>query len=118
MLIERIEGETAPPGRLTQYVRPLWLTPSQDRLFQEGAGERRRFLDRLAFAAEPIHAAHANAYERALRERMRLLTADERPDPAWVTALEGRMAEAGARRRAHRHRCQWSSRRRQLRSAR
>jgi DNA replication and repair protein RecF len=91
----RIEGETAPPGRLAEHVRPLWLTPAQDRLFLEGAAERRRFFDRLVFAAEPIHAAHVGAYERALRERSRLL-ADAAADPAWLSALEGRMAEAGA----------------------
>ena len=92
----RIEGEAVPPGRLAEHLRPLWLTPAQDRLFLEGAAERRRFFDRLVFAAEPIHAAHAGAYDRALRERSRLL-AEGGADPAWVTALEGRMAEAGAR---------------------
>jgi DNA replication and repair protein RecF len=92
----RIEGEAVPPGRLAEHLRPLWLTPAQDRLFLEGAAERRRFFDRLVFAAEPIHAAHAGAYDRALRERSRLL-AEEGADPAWLTALEGRMAEAGAR---------------------
>src|SRR5580704_1819064 len=92
----RIGGETVPPGRLAEHMRPLWLTPAQDRLFLEGAAERRRFFDRLVFAAEPIHAAHAGAYERSLRVRTRLL-ADEAPDPAWLTALEARMAEAGAR---------------------
>src|SRR5579871_1072099 len=94
--VVRIEGETVQLGRLAEHLRPLWLTPAQDRLFLEGAAERRRFFDRLVFAAEPIHAAHAGAYERALRERSRLL-AEEGPDPAWLTALEGRMAEAGAR---------------------
>jgi len=92
----RVEGETVPPGRLVEHLRPLWLTPAQDRLFLEGASERRRFFDRLVFAAEPIHAAHVGAYERALRERSRLLS-EEGADPAWLTALEGRMAEAGAR---------------------
>jgi len=92
----RIEGETVQPGRLAEHLRPLWLTPAQDRLFLEGAAERRRFFDRLVFAAEPIHAAHAGAYERALRERTRVL-ADEPPDRVWLAALEGRMAEAGAR---------------------
>jgi DNA replication and repair protein RecF len=94
--IVRIEAETVPPGRLAEHLRPLWLTPAQDRLFLEGAADRRRFFDRLVFAAEPIHAAHAGAYERSLRERTRLL-ADDAPDPAWLTALEARMAEAGAR---------------------
>ena len=93
----RVEGEPAPPGRLAEFVRPLWLTPAQDRLFLEGAAERRRFFDRLVFAAEPIHAAHAAAYEQALRERGRLLAGETPPDPAWLTALEARMAEAGAR---------------------
>ena len=93
----RVEGEPAPPGRLAEFVRPLWLTPAQDRLFLEGAAERRRFFDRLVFAAEPIHAAHAAAYERAMRERGRLLGGETPPDPAWLTALEARMAEAGAR---------------------
>jgi DNA replication and repair protein RecF len=92
----RIGGETVPPGRLAEHMRPLWLTPAQDRLFLEGAAERRRFFDRLVFAAEPIHAAHAGAYDRALRERSRLL-AEDGADPAWLTALEARMAEAGAR---------------------
>jgi len=91
----RIGGETTPPGRLAEHARPLWLTPAQDRLFLEGASERRRFLDRLVFAAEPIHAAHAGAYERALKERGRLL-AEPGADAAWLTALEGRMAQAGA----------------------
>jgi DNA replication and repair protein RecF len=91
----RIEGETVPPGRLAEHLRQVWLTPAQDRLFLEGAGDRRRFFDRLVFAAEPRHAAHAQAYEKSLRERMRLLT-DGPADPAWLDALEARMSEAGA----------------------
>jgi DNA replication and repair protein RecF len=91
----RLEGETVPPGRLADHVRQVWLTPAQDRLFLEGAGDRRRFFDRLVFAAEPGHAAHASAYEKAQRERMRLLT-DGPADPAWLDALEARLSEAGA----------------------
>jgi DNA replication and repair protein RecF len=92
----RLEGEPAAPARLTDHVRPAWLTPAQDRLFLEAAGERRRFLDRLVFAAEPAHAGFAQAYERALRERLRLLT-DGPADPVWLDALEGRLAISGAR---------------------
>jgi len=92
----RIDGESAPPGDLARYVRPLWLTPTQDRLFLDVAGERRRFFDRLVFAAEPRHGAHVNAYDKALRERIRLLTEGSAED-AWLTALEARMAHFGAR---------------------
>ena len=91
----RLEGETVAPGRLAEMVRLVWLTPQQDRLFLEGGTERRRFLDRLVFAAEPAHAAAASAYEKTMRERLRLLT-DGPNDPAWLDALEARAAEAGA----------------------
>ena len=93
--IVRLEGEPVAPGRLADLLRLVWLTPQQDRLFVDGAADRRRFFDRLVFAAQPAHAARAGAYERAMRERMRLLT--EGPaDPAWLTALEAQLAEAGA----------------------
>ena len=96
----RIAGETLPPGRLADHLRQVWLTPAQDRLFLEGAVDRRRFFDRLVFTAIPRHAAHAQAYDRSSRERMRLLTdasdTGAAPDPAWLDALEARLAEAGA----------------------
>ena len=94
--IVRVDGDTVPPGRLADHIRPVWLTPAQDRLFLEAASERRRFFDRLVFAGEPMHAAHVSAYEKAMRERMRLLTAEEPADPAWLSALEAQLAEAGA----------------------
>lgn len=96
----RIDGEPAQPGRLLDYLRPVWATPEHDRLFSEGRAERLRFFDRLVFAADPRHAASVAAYEKALRERLRLLTdaaREDRPaDPAWLDALEARLAEAGA----------------------
>jgi DNA replication and repair protein RecF len=92
--VVRVEGEPAPPGRLAEHIRQVWLTPAQDRLFLEGAAERRRFFDRLVFAAEPQHAVHVATYEKAMRERMRLLT-DGPADAAWLDALEARLAEAG-----------------------
>jgi DNA replication and repair protein RecF len=92
----RIDGEPAAPGDLASRVRPMWLTPAQDRLFLDGPAERRRFLDRLVFAAWPAHAADVGAYERALRERGQLLAA-ETPDALWLDAVERRLAAAGAR---------------------
>ncbi|MDP1616507.1 DNA replication/repair protein RecF [Phenylobacterium sp.] len=91
----RLDGETVTPGRLSDLQRQVWLTPAQDRLFLEGAAERRRFFDRLVYAARPEHAGQASAYEKAQRERMRLLT-DGPHDPAWLGALEARMGQAGA----------------------
>ncbi|KAK0360545.1 hypothetical protein LTR94_026892, partial [Friedmanniomyces endolithicus] len=98
--IVRINGETAQPGRLLDYLRPVWATPEQDRLFSDARAERLKFFDRLVFAADPDHAASISAYDKALRERLRLLNdaADGREaDPLWLDALETRLGEAGAR---------------------
>ncbi len=74
-----------------------WLRRCRARrsCFLEGAVDRRRFLDRLVFAGDPGHAVQVAAYERALRERMRIL-AEPPADPAWLSALEARLAKAGA----------------------
>ena len=90
-------------GVLGDYVRVLWLTPQMDRLFAEGAGGRRRFLDRMVLGFDPGHPARVAAYEKAMRERTRLL-AEDRRDRAWLAGLEGQMAEHGlaiAAARAH-----------------
>ena len=95
----RINGETAQPGRLLDYLRPVWATPEQDRLFSDARAARLKFFDRLVFAAQPSHANTVSVYERTLRERLRLLTegAEGRAaDPAWLDALEARLSEAGA----------------------
>src|SRR5690606_35642989 len=71
--IVRIDGQTARPGELLDHLRPVWATPEHDRLFSGARAERLKFFDRLVFAAEPAHAASVAAYEKALRERLRLL---------------------------------------------
>ena len=90
----RINGAPASATSLSEWLSILWLTPAMDRLFQEGAGGRRRFLDRLVLALEPAHAVHAARYEAAMRARNKLL-AEERPDTGWLAALEARMVEHG-----------------------
>ena len=91
----RIDGAAAPgPSAFADCLRLVWLTPAQDRLFVEGAGERRRFLDRMAMALDPAIARVSSDYETAMRQRQRLL--DERSrDEAWLAALELAMAENG-----------------------
>ncbi|MES2754459.1 MAG: DNA replication/repair protein RecF [Pseudomonadota bacterium] len=93
--IVRINGAAASATALAEWLTILWLTPAMDRLFVEPAGERRRFLDRLALALAPGHAVHSNRYEAAMRARNRLL-AEDGADTAWLGALEQQLAEHGA----------------------
>lgn len=81
---------------LGEWLAMGWLTPAMDGLFVASAGERRRYMDRLAVALDPLHARHAARYEAALRERNRLLAGDLEPDPAWLGSIEVQLAETGA----------------------
>lgn len=92
----RINGAAKGAGALAEWLALIWLTPSMDRLFMEGAAGRRRFLDRLTYALTPNHAAATTRYERAMRERNRLLVAGRAADPVWFDALEQQMAVHGA----------------------
>jgi DNA replication and repair protein RecF len=93
--VVRIDGRPASSQTaLGLHVAAVWLTPQLDRLFLDGASERRRFLDRLVTALHPEHAGDVAAYENALRQRARLLGEGNR-DPHWFTALEDTMARHG-----------------------
>jgi len=99
--VVRIDG--APQSStacLTQWLSVVWLTPEMDRLFNDAASDRRRFLDRLAYGLDAGHATRLNAYDRSLRERSRLLRDGAMPngtppDPVWLDATEAAMAEHG-----------------------
>ena len=91
----RIDGKTAPQVALARIGAVLWLVPAMDRLWTEGAEGRRRFLDRATMSLVPDHAEAALGYERAMRERNRLLR-DMVRDAHWYGALEAQMAQAGS----------------------
>ena len=93
--VVRIDGKSARgQAQLANIGAIQWLTPQMDGLFLDGAGGRRRFLDRLVTGADPEHAGRLAAYDYAQRERLRLLR-EGRADPAWLDALEDTMARHG-----------------------
>jgi DNA replication and repair protein RecF len=90
----RIDDKAAPQAALGRILRVLWLVPAMDRLWIEAAEGRRRFLDRLTLSFCPDHAESVLAYEKAMRDRNRLLK-DQVTDPHWYAALETQMVAAG-----------------------
>jgi len=96
-----IDEKPATQNALAKICRVVWLVPAMDRLWIEGAEGRRRFLDRLTLSFFPDHADAALDYEKAMRERNRLLKDNVR-DAAWYDALEAQMAQSGARIMQHR----------------
>lgn len=91
----RINGANAKSvEQLSDYLRLLWLTPAMDGLFSGPASDRRRFLDRLVTTLIPGHSATVGDFEKAMRQRNRLI--EEDADPLWITAVEAQMAESAA----------------------
>lgn len=90
----RIDGKAATQASLGRVLRILWIVPAMDRLWIEAGEGRRRFLDRLTLSFAPEHADQSLAYEKAMRDRNRLIR-DQVSDAHWYAALEAQMAEAG-----------------------
>lgn len=97
----RLDGKAVSQIALGRLVRVLWLVPSMDRLWIEGAEGRRRFLDRATLSFLPDHGEAVLTYEKAMRDRNRLLK-DQVRDPHWYGALEAQMADTGAQIAANR----------------
>ncbi|WP_333816920.1 DNA replication/repair protein RecF [Tabrizicola sp.] len=97
----RIDGKAVPQAGLGRVLRVLWLVPAMDRLWIEATEGRRRFLDRLTLSFFPEHAEQTLIYEKAMRDRNRLIR-DQVTDAHWYAALEAQMAEAGQQITTHR----------------
>jgi DNA replication and repair protein RecF len=93
--IVRIDGANqSGSGALADIVEMVWLTPASDGLFTGPAAERRRFLDRLILCFDPGYRTRAGQFERAMRQRNRLLDAGQR-GAVQFEGLETIMAETG-----------------------
>ncbi len=93
--IVRIDGVAqSGSGALADYLDMAWLTPAMDGLFTGPAGDRRRFLDRLILCFDPGYRTRAAQFERAMRQRNRLLEDDVR-EASRFSGLEQIMAETG-----------------------
>jgi DNA replication and repair protein RecF len=91
----RINGTQAKAiDELLDHSRIVWLTPAMDGLFTGPAGERRKFLDRLVLAIDPLHGRRVLDFEKAMRGRNKLLTEDQ-AHAEWLDAVEAQMAELG-----------------------
>ncbi len=92
----RVDGKAVAQAHLGRILRVLWLVPAMDRLWIEAAEGRRAFLDRITLSFAPDHAEAVLGYDKAMRDRNRLLR-DQVADPHWYGALEAQMAGFGAR---------------------
>lgn len=93
--VVQIDGKPARSQQsLAQHMAMAWITPDLDRVLADGPSARRKLLDRMAYSFDPAHAGRVSRYERAMRERLRLLR-DGVTDTAWLSGLEDEMARTG-----------------------
>ena len=93
----RLDGANGKLDDIAHILPQLWLTPAMDRLFVDGASGRRKFLDRFAQSLDTTLSKALGGYEKAMRERNRLLQEGE-PNAAsngWLDGLEEAMALHG-----------------------
>jgi DNA replication and repair protein RecF len=91
----RIDGANGKMDDIAHMLPQLWLTPAMDRLFVDGASGRRKFLDRFAQSLDASLTKSLNAYEKAMRERNRLLQDNGCAQNGWLDGLEEAMALHG-----------------------
>ena len=95
----RIDRQTVSgSGVLADHVEMVWLLPAMDGLFTGPAGDRRRFLDRLILCFDPAYRTRLGHFERAMRQRNKLLELNNAPKSQVASQLDGlelHLAETG-----------------------
>jgi len=86
----KIDGDAATLADLASHLRIVWLTPREDRLFVDGAAERRAFFDRLAASFDSAHAGRVQKLTKLLSERAFALKNGR--DKYWLDALDAQIA--------------------------
>ena len=86
----KIDGESAPLSDLSKYLRAVWITPKEDRLFVDSASERRAFFDRLVSSFDSAHSGRTARLSKLLTERAIALRTGA--DSRWLDALDIQIA--------------------------
>lgn len=96
----RVQVNRSPVRRrrdLRRQVRAVFFGPDDLDVVRGEPGHRRRFLDEALVALWPLKESLLTAYDRALRQRNRLLKEWDRPGvPAGIEAWDEELVQAGA----------------------
>jgi DNA replication and repair protein RecF len=104
----RVQVNRSPVRRkrdIRHRVRGVFFGPDDLAIGQGDPDRRRRFLDEAVIALWPVRDGASRAYDKALRQRNRLLKELEGgpgPEPADLAAWDGELVEAGSALTRHR----------------
>ena len=86
----KIDNENASLSDLARFLRIIWLTPKEDRIFVESASDRRSFFDRLAASFEPAHIGRLTRLNKLMSERGGAIKSGA--DKNWLDVLDKQIA--------------------------
>lgn len=86
----KIDGAPVSLGNLGEYIRMVWLTPREDRLFVDSAGDRRAFFDRMAASFDSAHAGRTARLAKLMSERAAALKSGG--NKHWIDAIDAQIA--------------------------
>tara|TARA_Y100001970_G_C14168193_1_gene822579 strand:+ start:425 stop:1555 length:1131 start_codon:yes stop_codon:yes gene_type:complete len=92
--ILKVDKELKPITYLSEILSILWVTPQMDGIFLGETSKRRRFFDRLIFNNISNHIKNLNTYEKALRERSKILK-EQINNEKWLDLVEKTLANSG-----------------------
>ena len=89
-------GSKISSAELPNLINPIWVTPQIDGIFLGGASIRRKFLDRIVYNFNPIHAKRLSKYDYFIRERNKILAhGGWEGQGAWLSTIEEKIVEEG-----------------------
>ena len=90
----KIDGKYVSPLALNEYLGIISLTPLMDKIFIEGATNRRRFFDKISWVFISSHAKNTRLYEKSVKERNNLLK-ENSSDEIWFNNIEKQIVKYG-----------------------
>ena len=90
----KVDGKYISPLKLTEYLGIISLTPLMDKIFIEGATNRRKFFDKISWVFISAHANNVRSYEKAIKERNNLLKVNS-SDKIWFDNIEKHIVKYG-----------------------
>jgi len=85
-------GEKITQKQATELMPCLWLTPVGEKIFLEEAADIRAYFHYMIGLFFSDFQEKYGLYERACKQRLRILLDDAAPNMAWLSALEGEIA--------------------------
>lgn len=90
--VVKVDQETVDQKSLNHYFSLFWITPEHDRIFVGTKADRRAFFDQLVNNFQPDHLTQISAYEKLVRQRLKLLY-NPYHDVLWLSTIEKQIAE-------------------------